>query len=69
MLLILISFGMDGLSKFITYVWVYIFPRIVTLLYSFIPCFSKAVSISSGDASDSSLLLTTHLEVFNFVCG
>ena len=35
----------------------------------FIPCFLKAVSISSGVASDSSLLLTTPLEVFNLACG
>ena len=41
------------------------FQRIVTVLYSFIPCFLKAISISSGVASDSSLLLTMLLQVFN----
>ena len=54
------------------YVWVCMvssFRRIVTLLYSFIPCFLKVVSISSGVASDSSLLLTMPLEVFDLVCG
>ena len=41
----------------------------MTLLYSFIPFFFKVVSISSGVASDNSLLLTIPLEVFNLVCG
>ena len=35
----------------------------------FIPCFLKGISISSGVATDNSLLLTMPLEVFNFVCG
>ena len=41
----------------------------MTLLYSFIPWFLKAISISYGTACDSSLLLPTHLEVFNLACG
>ena len=50
-------FGIDGFPKVRMYVWVCMvssFRRIVTQLYSFIPCFLKAVSISSGVASDSS---------------
>ena len=35
----------------------------------FYSVFLKTISISSGVASDSSLLLTTPLEVFNFACG
>ena len=65
---ILISFGIDGFSKVGMYVWVCIvssFQRLVTLPYSFIPCFLKAISFSSGVASESSLLLTTPLEVFD----
>ena len=54
------------------YIWVCMvssFRRIETLQYSFTLCFLKAVSISSGVASDSSSLLTTPLEVFNFPSG
>ena len=36
---------------------------------SFYSLFLKAVSISSGVARDSSLLLTMPLEVFNLACG
>ena len=45
------------------------FRRIETLLYSFIPCFLKVVSISSGVDSERSLLLTMPLEVFDLACG
>ena len=58
---IMISFGIDGYSKVRMYAWVCMvssFRQIVTLVYSFIPCFLKAISISSSVASDSSLLLT-----------
>ena len=41
----------------------------MTLLYSFIPFIFKAFWISSGVASESSLLLTTPFEVFNLACG
>ena len=44
------------------------FFRMVTLLYSFTSRFCNAVSIFSGVASESSLLVLKPLEVFNFAC-
>ena len=69
---VLISFGIDGFSKVrmnVRVCMVSSFRQIVTLLFSFIPCFLKVISISSGVASDSSLLLTMPSEIFDLACG
>ena len=79
--IILYPFNREDNFDFFRYGWFLKGQNVCMGLYGFIilansdpsvffsPGFLKAVSISSGVTSESSLLLTTPLEVSNFACG